>query len=283
MTPLMGNTSTGETALVTGAGARVGRAVALELARAGARVWVHYHQSEEGARETLALIEAQGGEGRLIQADLSSRAEVDALAEQVLSAGERLDVLVHNASRFEPAPFEVISDEAWDEMLEVNLTTPARLTRALLPALRAASGLVITLCDIGAERPLSGYAHYSVSKAGLVMLTRALAVELAPEVRCVGLSPGQVAWPPNMPQLEREALTKRIPMKACGRPEDVARLARFVWREGQYLLSQRNCAYLSRSTCRWRTKFTIKESSHREIKTHPMVTADVFTHGSDAA
>lgn len=235
MTPLVSHPPPLKAALVTGAGARVGRAIALELAKAGAYVWVHYHHSEVGALETLALIEAEGGHGRVIQADLSSRAEVDALAQHVLSASERLDVLVHNASRFEPVPFEALNDEAWDEMLEVNLTTPARLTRALLPALRAASGVVINLCDIGAERPLSGYAHYSVSKAGLVMLTRALAVELAPEVRCVGLSPGQVAWPPNMPQLEREALTKRIPMKACGRPEDVARLARFVWREGQYL------------------------------------------------
>ena len=113
--------------------------------------------------------------------------------------------------------------------------TTFMLTRELLPSLRAAGGLIINICDIGAERPLPGYAHYAVSKAGLFALTRALAIDLAPEVRAVGISPGQVAWPPDMPTEEREALTQRVPLRRCGTPEDIARLARFLWREGGYI------------------------------------------------
>ena len=222
-------------ALVTGASERVGRAVARELARAGAHLYLHYRSNRAGAEETLRLIETEGGSGELLCADLGSREALRELTAEVLGRTARLDVLVNNASRFEPAPFEELSEGAWDEMIEVNLTAPMLLTHALLPALKRAQGVVINLCDIGAERPLKGYTPYSVSKAGLVMLTRSLAVELAPEIRCVGISPGQVAWPPTMPQAERDMLTRRIPMKRCGEPEDVARLARFVWREGGYL------------------------------------------------
>ena len=94
---------------------------------------------------------------------------------------------------------------------------------------------MVALCDIGADRPVPGYAHYSVSKAGLVMLVKALAVELAPQVRCVGVSPGQVAWPPDYPEDKRERLAQRIPMKRVGDPEDVATLVRFLALEGVYL------------------------------------------------
>ncbi|MBM4292667.1 MAG: SDR family oxidoreductase [Deltaproteobacteria bacterium] len=229
-------------ALVTGAGGRVGRAIAVELAAAGARVVVHYARSEEGARETARLARAAGGEAVLAHADLATAAGCAALAAltaevcaEARAEGGGLSALVHNASRFAPAPLDALTPEAWAEMLQVNLTAPYLLTRALLPALRAARGLVLTLCDISAERPLRGYAHYTASKAGLVGLTRALAVELAPDVRCLGVSPGQVAWPPDMPAEERERLARRIPLGRGGAPEDVARLARFLWREAPYM------------------------------------------------
>jgi pteridine reductase len=226
-------------AVVTGAGGRVGRAVAVELGRAGALVVVHYLSSEEGAQETARRVREAGGEALLARADLGSAEGCEALASRARSAcalrGAGLSVLVHNASRFSPAPLEGLTAGAWAEMMQVNLTAPYLLTRALLTELRAAAGVVVTLCDIGAERPLSGYAHYTASKAGLVGLTRALAVELAPEVRCVGVSPGQVAWPPEMPLEERERLARRIPLGRVGSPEDVARLVRFLWREATYM------------------------------------------------
>ena len=130
--------------------------------------------------------------------------------------------------------------------MQVNLAAPFRLSRDLLGRLRAADGtllgapsdqhgVVVHLCDIGAERPVRGRAHYSVSKAGLVMLVRAMAVELAPGVRTVGVSPGQVAWPEHYDDVQRAALTRRIPLGREGSPADVARLVRFLACEGHYL------------------------------------------------
>jgi len=169
-----------------------------------------------------------------VQADLADPAQVAGLAAVAGSHWERLDLLVNNASLFEPCPFEEIDLAAWDRMQAVNLRAPFLLSRDLLPHLRVAEGLVVHLCDIGAERPVSGYAHYSASKAGLVMLVKAMAVELAP-VRSVGISPGQVAWPVHYPPEKRARLAARIPLGRAGEPEDVARLVRFLALEGAYL------------------------------------------------
>jgi pteridine reductase len=225
-------------ALITGAGARIGRAVALELARSGFEVGLHYCANHIGATETLERLQAEGGTGWLARADLSTEAGCDQLCQEVNVHWEHLDLLVNNASIFEPTPFEEITRVEWSQMLQVNLTAPFLLSQALLPLLKRTtqtSGLVVHLCDIGADRPLSGYAHYAVSKAGLVMLVKAMAVELAPAVRCVGVSPGQVAWPPDFSQETREALEKRIPMKRSGAPEDIAQLVRFLALEGGYI------------------------------------------------
>ena len=131
-------------------------------------------------------------------------------------------------------------------MVGVNLRAPFLLYQGLLDRLQAGDparigapdgqhGVVVHLCDIGANNPVSGYAHYSVSKAGLVMLVKAMAVELAPAVRTVGVSPGQVAWPDDYSDAKRDWLMQRIPLKRVGAPEDIARLVRFLTLEGHYL------------------------------------------------
>ena len=222
-------------AVITGSGARVGRSIALELARHKFELALHFHRNEEGAQETLKSVYKQGGSGFIIQADLgnsSSRAE---MSTQIGEWTSKLDLLVNNASLFEPQPFGLIDETEWRQMFEVNLHAPAFLAQATLPALRAARGLIINLCDIGAETPLRGYSHYSSSKAALIGLTRALAVELAPEVRCVGISPGQVAWPPEYTPEQRSKLNARIPMSRGGTPEDIARLVRFLILDGGYI------------------------------------------------
>lgn len=233
------------TALVTGAGARVGRAVAVELARAGLTVAIHHRSSRAGAEETLAACRAAGGDGFLVHADLGTVEGAESLAHEVAARCASLDVLVHNASAFEAVPFERASIGHLDAMLTVHVRAPFVLTRALLPLLRAGGvaagraagegGLVVALTDIGAERPLPGHAAYSVSKAGLAMLVKALAVELAPSVRAVGVSPGQVAWPPDYDDETRARIARRIPMGRVGTPEDVARLVRFLTLEAPYL------------------------------------------------
>ncbi|MCB9664108.1 MAG: SDR family oxidoreductase [Alphaproteobacteria bacterium] len=232
-------------ALVTGAGQRVGQAIAVELARQGASVAVHYRTSRAGAERTVAACTEAGGEAWLVQGDLSRTAECRAVVDAVRGRWDTLDVLVNNASAFTAVPFEEVSLDHLDAMLALHVRAPFLLVQGLLPLLRAGGvtearapgegGVVVNLHDVGADRPLPGHAAYSVSKAALAMLTRALAVELAPAVRAVGVSPGQVAWPPDYDEARRERIAARIPMGRVGTPEDVARLVRFVVCEAPYL------------------------------------------------
>ncbi len=231
-------------ALVTGAGRRVGRGIALALAAAGHDIVVHYRSSEKDANAVSDAVKALGRKAVLAQGDLATEDGCAAIVDVVKHQG-RLDVLVNNASAFDPVPFAQIDDATWRRMLAINLEAPFRLSRDLLPLLSRGPGLpsapegqhgvVVHLCDIGADRPISGYAHYSVSKAGLVMLVKAMAVELAPAVRTVGVSPGQVAWPDTYEQAKRDRLTRRIPLHRVGAPQDVASLVRYLVCEGHYL------------------------------------------------
>ena len=244
--------------LITGTGARVGRALALEFARKGFSIALHYNQNREGALETLEhvqqiykclgdhLFNSKDSSSSTVrpsafclQADLSTSQGCSELIQTLKEHWTTLDVLINNASLFNPVAFEEIQLEQWNEMLQVNLTSPFLLAQGCLPLLKQSSlshgGVVIHLCDIGAERPLSGYTHYSVSKAGLVMLVKSMAIELAPEIRTLGISPGQVAWPKGATQSFKDHLTQRIPLKRSGNPEDIATLARFLVEEGHYL------------------------------------------------
>jgi pteridine reductase len=231
-------------ALVTGAGQRVGAEIAATLGASGFDVAVHARSSVAGAEAVLDRVRAAGGDGFVVTGDLATVPGCSSVVDAVRARWDHLDVLVNNASAFEPVPFEKIGVDAWEAMLGVNLRAPFLLSQGLLPLLGAArspsgrdgeGGLVVHLCDIGADRPVSGYAHYSVSKAGLVMLVKAMAVELAPAVRTVGVSPGQVIWPDDYPPSLREKLAKRIPMARVGSPADVAALVRFLATEGHYL------------------------------------------------
>lgn len=232
-------------ALVTGASDRVGRATAVELARHGFTVAVHYRSNLEGAEQTVDACVQAGGAAFVLQADLAKVADCRALVDAVRGHWESLDLIVHNASVFEPVAFDEVSLDHWEMMQAVHVRAPFLVTQGLLPLLRAGGctrdrspgegGVVVNVCDIGAERPVPGFAAYSVAKAGLVMLTRALAVELAPAVRCVGISPGQVAWPPEYDDDKRARIARRIPMGRVGTPEDVARLVRFLALDAPYL------------------------------------------------
>ena len=233
-------------ALVTGAGARVGRAIAIELARAGFDVGVHYNRSEGPAAQTATLCRERGAHAWTVGGDLGTAEGCSAVVEATKTHWDSLHVLVNNASLFYPVAFGDITDAEWERMLAVNLLAPFRLSRDLLPLLTTADGsavgapdgqhgLVVHLCDIGADRPVSGHAHYSVSKAGLVMLVKAMAIELAPAIRTVGVSPGQVAWPPDYDADKRARLTRRIPLHRVGTPEDVGTLVRFLALEAHYL------------------------------------------------
>jgi pteridine reductase len=227
------------TAFITGAGIRIGSAVARALGQAGYDLALHAHRSVKSLETLAAELRGLGRQVSLYSADLSDPRGVDELGARVRAAHPTLDVVVHNAGLYERVAFESISREQYRTMLSVNLDAPFFLTQALLPSLRAAvQPLVVHLTDIGGERAVSHYAHYSVSKAALVMLTRALAVELAPHVRVNAVSPGTVAFPESFDVAAREAILQSIPMGREGSVEDVARVVVFLAREAPYITGQ---------------------------------------------
>ena len=210
-------------ALVTGAARRVGRAIALELHRAGYRVAVHYLSSRAEAERTAALL----GGAPLVQGD-QARDPERIVAEAAHALGG-LDLLVCSAARFEKVPAEALGRAQFEAMLAANVTGPFFLMQAALPHLRAARGSIVTLLDVcGTTQVWKGYAHYAASKAGLSALTRLLALEWAPQVRVNGVAPGAVLLPEGM---DPEPLAKRIPLGRIGMPEDVARAVLFLAKE----------------------------------------------------
>lgn len=218
----------GRTALVTGAGVRVGRAIAEELARAGAQVAVHYARSAGGARAAVAAMTAAGGTARAFPADLTVPGAAAALVAGVTSWAGRLDILVCSAASFNRVPFEEIDERAWREVMALNLEAPFRLAQAAAPQLRRRRGVIVNILDVAAFHAWKGYAHYGASKAALAMITRILALELAPRVRVAAVAPGTVAFPPSTPAAERRRLTSRIPLGRAGTPADVAGAVRFL-------------------------------------------------------
>ena len=220
---------TGRTVLVTGAGVRVGRAIALELGRAGARVADHFARSATGARATVRAIEAAGGAARAFAADLSMPANAATLVKDVVAWADRLDGLVCSAAGFDRRPFEQIDERAWRDMLALNLESPFRLAQAAAPHLRRRGGVIVNILDVAAFQAWKGYAHYGTAKAGLAMLTRILALELAPRVRVGAVAPGTVAFPDDYPAAERARIVSRIPLGRVGTPADVARAVHFLF------------------------------------------------------
>jgi len=210
-------------ALVTGAAKRLGRAIALELHRAGARVAVHYRESKKEAEEIAALL----GGAPLIQGDQAR--EPERIVREASRALGGLDLLVCSAARFEQAPSDQLPRAQFEGMLESNLTGPFYLMQAALPMLRASRGSIVTLLDLcGTTQVWKGYAHYAASKAGLAALTRLLALEWAPEVRVNGVAPGAVLLKGGR---NAGRLANRIPLGRIGTPEDVARAVLFLAKE----------------------------------------------------
>jgi len=217
------------TALVTGAGVRVGRAIAVSLARAGYDLALHAHASLEALASLAAEARGLGRRVTVHGADLADAAAVDRLGAEVREAHPALDLIVHNAAIFERVPFAEVRREHFRRMQAINLEAPFFLTQALLPCLHAAPApCVIHVTDVGAQRPHPAHAAYSVSKAGLEMLTRALAVELAPHVRVNAVAPGTVAFPPGYDEAARAAELARIPLGREGDVFDVARAVCFL-------------------------------------------------------
>jgi NAD(P)-dependent dehydrogenase (short-subunit alcohol dehydrogenase family) len=216
------NKLAGRVALVTGAGKRLGRAVALRLASEGADVAVHYGKSEAEAREVVGEIEKLGRRGSAFSAELTDVQAIQKLVQNVASRFARLDILVNCAANFLETKFGETNEATWDASLDTNLKAPFFCAQAAAPHLaKSGRGVIINFADIGGMLGWTEFLPHSISKAGVIMLTRTLAKELGPAVRVNAIAPGTITMPGDPPEWQTDFI-RRAPMKRTGRPDEIA-------------------------------------------------------------
>lgn len=232
----------GRWALVTGAAKRIGAVIASTLHDAGANVAIHYHRSAADAEQLAADLNRRRPKSAFtVAADMLDIADIERMAADVVKriGSNKLDVLVNNASSFYPTPLGTVTPEQWQDLMGSNLKAPLFLSQALLPALRAARGVIINIVDVHSQRPLRDHPVYGAAKAGLAMLTRSLAKDLGPDVRVNGVSPGAILWPDEgMTESLRAAIVKQTALKRTGEPQDIARTVLFLVRDAPYITGQ---------------------------------------------
>jgi NAD(P)-dependent dehydrogenase (short-subunit alcohol dehydrogenase family) len=225
----------GRVALVTGAGRRLGRAIAAGLADRGMQLAVHYNASSTGAADLRDEIRARGGRAECFAADLTDAAAARALPERVAQTFGRLDVLVNSAALMHRLRFEETTVAQWDEVLDLNLRAVFFCTQGAARLLREARGRVVNLADVGGLEPWPAYAAHSVSKAGVVMLTKVLALALAPDVTVNAVAPGAVLVPESFDQETREQLARTTPLQRLGAPADVVAAVLYLLESGDFV------------------------------------------------
>jgi len=228
----------GKVALVTGAGVRVGRAIALALARSGADVAVHYRSSAQEAEDVAAIIRSEGRRSVAVPGDLAVPEECRRVVRETLRQLGGLDFLVHSAANFHRASLEDTDEALWDSSIHVNARAGFLLAREAAPALKERRGRIVLVSDFLALDPVKGYVAHSVSKAAAEGLVRALAVELAPEVCVNGVAPGTVLVPEGTPAEDAARWARRVPLKRNGEPEDVAKTVVFLCSGPSFLTGQ---------------------------------------------
>lgn len=232
----------GQVALVTGGAVRLGRAIALALGREGCHVAVHYHRSAAAARATVRDLQALGVEAAAFRADVSVPGEARRLVRDALRRFGRLDLLVNNAGIFFRTPLEQTTPAQWDRLLAVNLRGPFLVSQAAARAMRrAGAGRIVNIADVGGLRAWPSYIPYCVSKAGLLMLTKGLALALAPAVQVNCVAPGAVLLPEGVSPGVRQRLRQEVPMGREGDPEDVAAAVIFFATCPRYITGQVLC------------------------------------------
>jgi len=230
----------GKSILVTGAAKRLGAAIARAAHDDGANVAVHYRTSRIAADELCGeLNSSRPNSAVAIQADLLDTKSHALLIAAVLEKFGRLDVLVNNASTFYPTPFGAITENQWRDLMGSNLKAPLFLSQTAAPELRKAQGLVLNMIDIHGRRPLPNHSIYSIAKAGLAMMTQALARELGPEIRVNGIAPGPVLWPEgDLDTTLKQEIVSKTALKRSGSPDDIVRAALFFMKDAPFVTGQ---------------------------------------------
>ena len=238
--------STSPSILVTGAAKRVGAIIARTLHAAGANVIVHCNRSRAEADALVKELNAvRAKSASVLQGDLLAYNALKGLIDHAASAFGRLDGLVNNASTFYATPVGNIDEDNWNDLIDSNLKAPLFLSQAAAPYLKKTQGSIVNIVDIHAERPLKDFVVYSIAKAGLAGLTRSLAMELGPEVRVNGVSPGAILWPDAgksggkaFPEAEQARIVGQTPLKRIGTPDDIARAVKYLMLDAPFVSGQ---------------------------------------------
>lgn len=228
--------------LITGSARRIGAAIAHTLHKAGMRICIHYRHSQGQALELCeALNQKHTDSAWCVQGDLCDPQDIERIAKQVLNKFQRLDALVNNASEFYPTPIGELDSAQFDDLIASNLKGPTFLIQQLVPTLRAQHGCIVNISDIHARIPNAQHSVYCAAKAGLEGLSRALALDLAPQIRVNTIAPGAILWPENQNTLDAVAAKKildSIALKRLGNENDIAAAALFLIRDAHYITGQ---------------------------------------------
>lgn len=227
------------TVLITGAAGRIGAAIARLLHADAMDIIIHYHRSAADAEALVQeLNRARARSATTVQADLLEPGATARIIASAAAFNNRLDVLINSASSFYPTPVATTTEEQWHDLIGTNMKAPYFLAQHAAPHLRAQTGCIINITDIHGERPLRTYPVYSAAKAGLVMLTRALAKELAPAIRVNGIAPGAILWPETLAQEVKDKILSRTALGFKGEPADIARAVKFLIADAGYMTGQ---------------------------------------------
>jgi len=217
----------GKAVLITGGARRIGRAIALAMATAGADVAFTYLTSAGDARQTLADLKARGVRGLALRCDVRQEKSAAAALHRVKAKFGALDVLINNAGAYDTIDFEQITARQWDDMFASNTRGPFLMSRLAAPLLRARRGRIVNIASLGGQRPWASHAHYCASKAALIMLTQVMAKSLAPEISVNCVSPGMISTGGSQPTAFLRHVAKKTPMKRAGTPAEVATAVMF--------------------------------------------------------
>ena len=228
------------TVLITGAARRIGACIAETLHQRGCDVLLHYHSSSDAVNELAEKLNAlRPDSASIVQADLGDAQEIERLAGQVKTRTGQLDILVNNASRFFSTTIGTTTATQWDDLMDSNLRGPYFLTQALLPELARAGGSVVNILDVHAVRPMRDHAVYCMAKAGLQMMTLALAKDLGPQIRVNGVAPGAILWPEQeLGSEHQQNILNKTVMGRAGKPEDIASAVAYLALDAPYVTGQ---------------------------------------------